>query len=123
MPYRDPERRRQAARKWRVVHRAERAAYMRRYRKARSSGRPPGRPRARETTQGPLPVLRERAGSPRTGLSTVVADALPVTEQLSSALPSSAEAAPRAPPEVRPELPPSPSAGVGWEGPFPDDGS
>lgn len=48
MPYQDPERRRQAARKWRLSHRAQRAEYMRRYRKAHRSGRPPGRPRFRD---------------------------------------------------------------------------
>jgi hypothetical protein len=46
MPYKDEDHRRQAARKWRLSHRAQRAAYMRRYRKARSSGRARGRPRS-----------------------------------------------------------------------------
>jgi hypothetical protein len=50
MPYKEAQQRKQAARKWRLSHRAERAAYMRRYRKARSSGRSRGRPRSSEGT-------------------------------------------------------------------------
>jgi hypothetical protein len=46
MPYKDADQRRAAARKWRLQHRAERAAYMRRYRRARSSGRARGRPKS-----------------------------------------------------------------------------
>jgi hypothetical protein len=46
MPYKDADQRKAAARKWRTRHRAERAAYMRRYRRARSTGRGRGRPRS-----------------------------------------------------------------------------
>jgi len=45
MPYKDADQRKAAARKWRLQHRAQRAAYMRRYRRSRSSGRSRGRPR------------------------------------------------------------------------------
>ncbi len=73
MPYNDSERRKAAARKWRVHHRAERAAYMRRYRRARSSGRGRGRPRSLDTQPDP----RARApAEERAGRSTgAVADA------------------------------------------------
>jgi hypothetical protein len=70
MPYKEAERRKAAARKWRLLHRAERAAYMRRYRRSRSSGRSRGRPRShdekftRETltpSLAPLPPVSEPA--------------------------------------------------------------
>jgi hypothetical protein len=68
MPYKDTEQRKQAARKWRLRHRAERAAYMRRYRKARSSGRARGRPRTAELSRpGALLEVQTLAPSQLTG--------------------------------------------------------
>jgi hypothetical protein len=76
MPYKDADRRKAAARKWRLLHRADRAAYMRRYRRSRSSGRSRGRPRVqarvfetREMATDIPPVAH--AGEPTAGSETV----------------------------------------------------
>jgi hypothetical protein len=79
MPYKDADRRKAAARKWRLLHRADRAAYMRRYRRSRSSGRSRGRPRVqarsfetREMATGS--PLVAHAGEPTAGSELVAVD-------------------------------------------------
>lgn len=71
MPYKDADRRRAAARKWRLLHRADRAAYMRRYRRSRSSGRSRGRPRSQTEEFGGQPLVTgvERSAHPLEGIS------------------------------------------------------
>jgi len=80
MPYKDSEQRKLAARKWRLLHRAERAAYMRRYRKAKSSGRRRGRPRSRTAPSAPR--------SSELGLRPML---LPASEATASIVPVRAE--------------------------------
>jgi hypothetical protein len=82
MPYRDPERRRLAERRWRQTHREERAAYMRRYRRARSSGRRPGRPRSLPITAELADVEGRSSGvTTRTGLRAPESASEPLAER------------------------------------------
>ena len=116
MPYKDPERRRQAERKWRRAHREQRAAYMRRYRKARSSGRRPGRPKVENAAQ-------TRAAPPADWVVDVGVRDLQIlpasTDRLAQESPPIDEPhsdAPRPEPaRDREGLPPSPSAQMSWE--------
>jgi hypothetical protein len=84
MPYKDPDRRRQAEREWRRTHREYRAAYMRRYRRARSSGRRPGRPRTKReagnSAPGPSVWLDELTHSGSWETTSVSGHALRPTE-------------------------------------------
>ncbi len=114
MPYKDPERRRQAARKWRLSHRAQRAAYMRRYRKARSSGRPPGRPRSRDLTSNHLPVTAEWAYPAPTSLAVPSAEPVQDLSTKTSSIEDRGKAPPSAPYREHEELPPSHSAASLW---------
>lgn len=93
MPYQDTERRKQAAQKWRIRHRSERAAYMRRYRRARSSGRARGRPRTGSRRPGDPSVLADaRATSaPSGGSATRV---VPVPTSAGERGPASKESPP-----------------------------
>lgn len=119
MPYKDPERRRQAERKWRRAHREQRAAYMRRYRKARSTGRRPGRPKVENA------ALTRAATSADWVVDVGVSNqqTLPAsTDRLAQELQPIDEPpcdAPRPEPaRDREELPPSPSAQMAWEPSF-----
>jgi len=86
---------------------------MRRYRKARSSGRPSGRPRSKTPAGDPRPGSPQWAGSDHAGPSMRGGDSGHVSEPASSAPP-----APLNPPGPRPldqtELPPNTSAGMPW---------
>jgi hypothetical protein len=77
MPYKDADRRKAAARKWRLLHRADRAAYMRRYRRSRSSGRSRGRPRVQARMFETREIATDRSLVVRPGEPT--ADSEPVT--------------------------------------------
>ena len=116
MPYKDPERRRQAERKSRRAHREQRAAYMRRYRKARSSGRRPGRPRSANADGPRVSPSAERAADLDLNSYEVLASG---TERFPQESPPAnehpAEAPPTEPARDREVLPPSPSAAVSWE--------
>lgn len=116
MPYKDPERRRLAERKWRRTHREQRAAYMRRYRTARRSGRRPGRPRSENGAE--VRVAPSTEWVVDVGLSDQpVLSASP--ERFSQQSPSvddhPAEAPRHEPPRDREELPPSPSSLMSWD--------
>lgn len=119
MPYKDPERRRQAARKWRLSHREQRAAYMRRYRKARRSGRPPGRPRSRTLTGGILPVMGTWVDPAPTSIT--VPSGVPV-QDVGAMAPSTVvdhgNSPPSPPARDYEEVLPSPYATVLWAEPF-----
>ena len=110
MPYKDPERRRQAARKWRIAHREQRAAYMRRYRRARSSGRPPGRPRSHDTRANHHPVATEWGESGPTTFVTPPAGPVQALSATTSSNGGHGKAPPSTPPRDHEEFPPSPSA-------------
>lgn len=119
MPYKDPERRRQAARKWRSTHREQRAAYMRRYRKARSSGRSPGRPRSRDLTHPLLPVSTERFEPYLTRAGVPAAGPVRVLSTTASRSYGDGEVPPFEPARAPEEAPPSPSATLLWDASFP----
>lgn len=118
MPYKDPERRRQAGRKWRLSHREQRAAYMRRYRKARSSGRPPGRPRSRDLRYRHLPVTAEWVDAVPTSLAAPSAEPTPTLSTTRAPIESPSNGPPTTAPREHDTLPPSPSAALLWEDTF-----
>lgn len=118
MPYKDPERRRLAARKWRLVHREQRAAYMRRYRKTRSSGRPSGRPRSRDPPERRLQTTPEWADSPPSVPLTLVVESGRVEKPVSSPAPGLSQGEPTSPPLNHGELPPNTTARLAWYEPF-----
>jgi hypothetical protein len=113
MPYQDPERRRQAARKWRQSNRAKRAAYMRRYRKTHSSGRPPGRPRSREEPH-PLDGMAPEPFQPDG--SRLPSDFGEISCESATSGDDSKERMTGSPAGERVGLPPSINAGIEWAG-------
>jgi hypothetical protein len=116
MPYKDPERRRQAERKWRRAHREQRAAYMRRYRKARSSGRRPGRPRSENEARPRVAASTEWTVAPEFSDQQVRPASTEQLSQQSTPVGEPPAEAPRPnPPRDREELPPSPSAQMSWD--------
>lgn len=113
MPYKDPERRRQAARKWLQANRGKRAACMRRYRKSHSSGRPPGRPRSHEEPQLHESVVPDRFQPDETRSPGEFGE---VSREPTSSGDDFVGRIPENPPGERGGLPPSPGAGIEWEG-------
>jgi hypothetical protein len=118
MPYKDPDQRRQAARKWRAFHRAERAAYMRRYRKARSTGRPRGRPRSKDLPAGAGLLAAEAVRLPQDRRMIAPADAGRAPDPVLPLGPGPAETPPDSIALEKTELPPSTSAGMPWDTSF-----
>lgn len=116
MPYKDPERRRLAERQWRRTHREQRAAYMRRYRTARRSGRRPGRPRSENGVEVRVAPSTEWVVNPglsdQSGLS---ASPERFSQQLPPVDDHPAEAPPHESPRDQEELPPSPSSLMSWD--------